>query len=129
MPTELRRRGNLGEDFAADYLVKEGYTILERNFGTKMGEIDIVAKKERIIAFVEVKSRAEDCMYAPREAVTRSKQRKICKAAMLYKLRKGFEGQPRFDVFEIIYGKYDLEVKKFTYIKNAFGTESVNGFF
>lgn len=129
MITEKRRRGNLGEDFAAKYLENEGYTILERNFTTKMGEIDIIAQKDKYIAFIEVKSRADDCMYSPREAVTISKQRKICKAAMLYKLRNGFESQPRFDVFEIIYGKYDLEVKSFTHIKNAFGTESVHGFF
>ena len=68
-------------------------------------------------------------MYAPREAVTLSKQRKICKAAMLYKMRKGFNARPRFDVFEIIYDRYSLEVKKFTHIKNAFGTESVHGFY
>ena len=129
MITEERRRGNMGEDFAANYLQKEGYTILERNYSTKYGEIDIIAQKDRIVAFVEVKSRAEDCLYAPREAVTFSKQKKICKAAMLYNLKKGINGQPRFDVFEIIYGKEDLEVKKYTHLKNAFGAEAVHGFF
>ena len=78
MVTERRRRGNLGEDFAAKYLQDEGYTILERNFNTRMGEIDIIAQKGKYIAFVEVKSRADDCLYLPREAVTHSKQRKIC---------------------------------------------------
>ena len=96
---------------------------------TKLGEIDIIAQKDNFIAFVEVKARSEDSMYAPREAVTFSKQRKICKAAMLYKMRKGFNARPRFDVFEIIYDRYSLEVKKFTHIKNAFGTESVHGFY
>ena len=119
----------MGEDFAAEYLMGKGYEIIERNFSTRLGEIDIVAKDGKYIAFIEVKSRAEDCLYAPREAVTRSKQQKICKAAMLYKLKKGLNGQPRFDVFEIVYGKYDLEIKKFTHIKNAFGTEAVHGFF
>ena len=129
MITEKRRRGDLGEDFAAKYLEEKGYEIIERKFNTRLGEIDIVAKDGKYIAFIEVKSRAEDCLYAPREAVTRSKQQKICKAAMLYKLQKGLNGQPRFDVFEIIYGKNDLEVKKFTHIINAFGTEAVHGFF
>ena len=76
MVTENRRRGNIGEDFAADYLEKEGYKIIERNYATKLGEIDIIAEKDGYIAFVEVKSRAEDCMYSPREAVTFSKQKK-----------------------------------------------------
>lgn len=119
----------MGEDFAAEYLEDKGYEIIERNFNTRMGEIDIIARDGKYIVFLEVKSRADDCLYAPREAVTRSKQRKICKAAMLYKLQKGLCGQPRFDIFEIVYGKYDLEVKKFSHIKNAFGTESVHGFF
>ncbi len=129
MITENRRKGNMGEDFAADYLEKQGYKIIERNFNTKLGEIDIIAQDGRYLAFIEVKSRADDCMYAPRQAVTPAKQRKICKAAMLYKLRKGLNGQPRFDVFEIIYGKFDLEIKKYTHIKNAFGTEAFHGFF
>ena len=129
MITEQRRRGNMGEDFAAEYLQKEGYTILERNYNTKYGEIDIIARKDRYVAFVEVKARAEDCLYAPREAVTLSKQKKICKAAILYKIKKGFDGQPRFDVFEIIYGKQDLKIQKYTYIQNAFGTEVLHGFF
>ena len=129
MITEKRRRGDMGEDFAAEYLMGKGYEIIERNFSTRLGGIDIVAKDGKYIAFIEVKSRAEDCLYAPREAVTRSKQQKICKVAMLYKLKKGLNGQPRFDVFEIVYGKYDLEVKSFTHIKNAFGTEAVHGFF
>ena len=129
MPSKSRLKGNIGEDFAAKYLEKDGYKILERNYATKMGEIDIIAQKERYIVFVEVKSRAEDCLYPPCEAVTFSKQRKICKTAMLYKLRKGFEGQPRFDVFEIIYDKMTLEIKKYSHIKNAFGTEAVHGYF
>ena len=119
----------MGEDFAVEYLEGKGYEIIERNFNTRLGEIDIVAKDGKYIAFIEVKSRADDCMYAPRQAVTRAKQRKICKAAMLYELKKGLNGQPRFDVFEIIYGKNDLEIKKFAHIKNAFGTETVHGFF
>lgn len=129
MTTEQRRKGNMGEDFAVECLEKAGYTILERNYLTKYGEIDIIAEKDHYIAFVEVKARSEDCMYAPREAVTRAKQRKICKAAILYKMKKGFVGQPRFDIFEIIYGKQDLSIKKYTHIKNAFGTETLHAFF
>ncbi len=129
MITENRRRGNMGEDFAVKVLTEKGYEILERNYNTKLGEIDIIARDGRYIAFIEVKARAEDCMYSPREAVTPSKQRKICKAAMLYKMQKGLNGQPRFDIFEIIYGKNDLEIKKFTHLINAFGTEAFRGFF
>ena len=114
---------------AKQELEANGYEIIECNFYCRFGEIDIIAQKDNFIAFVEVKARSEDCMYAPREAVTFSKQRKICKAAMLYKMRKGFIARPRFDVFEIIYDKYTFEIKKFKFITNAFGTEAVHGFY
>ena len=129
MISETTRRGNIGEDFAAEYLEKNGYTIVKRNFNTKFGEIDIIAKKDNIIAFVEVKSRADDSLFSPREAVTPSKQRKICKAALLYSMANKFSERPRFDVFEVIYGKYDLEIKSFEHIINAFGTEAMHGYF
>jgi len=129
MATERREHGNMGEDFAATVLKEKGYEIVARNFTTKLGEIDIIARSGRILAFVEVKSRADDCMYAPRLAVTPEKQKKICKAAMLYCMKNGFNCQPRFDVFEVIYSKNDYKVKSYTHIENAFGTEAVNGFF
>lgn len=129
LPSISRQKGNIGEDFAARYLEKNGYKILERNYTTKMGEIDIIAQKDQIIAFIEVKARAEGCMYSPGEAVTFSKQRKICKTAILYKLRKKFIGQPRFDVFEITFDKSTLEIRKYNHIINAFGTESLHGYF
>ncbi len=129
MTTERRERGDMGEEFAAKVLVDKGYEIAARNFSTKLGEIDIIARKGRIIAFVEVKSRAEGCLYAPRLAVTPAKQKKLCKAAMLYCIKNGMNGQPRFDVFEVVYSKADLSVKEYTHIENAFGAEVVNGFF
>lgn len=129
MITEKRKRGNMGEDFAAKILSDKGYTIIKRNFYTKYGEIDIIAQKDRILAFVEVKSRADDCLYEPRFAVTPSKQKKMCKAAMLYCMQNGFNAQPRFDVFEIIYDKDSLKVLKYSHLENAFGTEVINGFF
>ncbi len=54
--TEKRKLGNLGEDIACKYLIGKGYTILDRNYLKKFGELDIVAKKQGIIHFVEVKS-------------------------------------------------------------------------
>lgn len=124
MATEKRRRGDLGEEFAAQWLEQQGYQILARNFLTKMGELDIVAKKDGIVSVVEVKARAEDCLYAPREAVTASKRRKICKAAILYTIEAGEKAKIRFDVFEVIYDKTTLEIKSHTFILNAFEMEA-----
>lgn|GEM_PF-386175 len=123
MATEKRRRGDLGEEFAAAWLERQGYQILARNFLTKMGELDIVAKKDDIVSVVEVKSRAEDCLYAPREAVTATKRKRICKAAVLYTMETGEKAKIRFDVFEVIYEKTTLQIKSYTFIPNAFEME------
>lgn len=123
MVTEKRRRGNLGEDFAAAWLEEHGYRILARNFLTRMGELDIVAKKDGVVSVVEVKARAEDCLYLPREAVTASKRRKICKATILYIMETGEKAKIRFDVFEVIYDKNTLKIKAHTFLPNAFEME------
>jgi putative endonuclease len=123
MATEKRQHGDLGEEFAAGWLEHQGYQILARNYLTRMGELDIVAKKDDVVSIVEVKSRAEDCLYAPREAVTAAKRKKICKAAVLYIMETGEKARIRFDVFEVIYEKNTLQIKSYTFIPNAFEME------
>ncbi|TLD80659.1 YraN family protein [Helicobacter sp. MIT 11-5569] len=56
MKNNTTQKGREAEDYACVFLQKEGYTILERNFNTKLGEIDIIAKKDGILHFIEVKS-------------------------------------------------------------------------
>jgi putative endonuclease len=58
--TEKRKTGNLGEDLACRFLMKHGYTIVERNYLKKCGEIDIIAKKKDILYFIEVKAVSAD---------------------------------------------------------------------
>ncbi len=95
--------GAWGEEMAAQLLRDKGYRITERNFRCRMGEIDLIARKENWIVFVEVKLR-KNCLYgAAREFVTISKQQKILVTASFY--LAGHPGtrelQPRFDVVEI----------------------------
>lgn len=122
--------GRLGEDQAARYLKKNKFKIIERNLHVSHNEIDIIAisKKQRIIAFVEVKARTVDKdLYSPfgtpASAVTKEKQRRTIEAARRY-LRsneKYFDFQPRFDVFEIYLDREDMKVLKINHIENAFG--------
>ena len=122
--------GRLGEDQAARYLKKNKFKIIERNLHVSHNEIDIIAisKKQRIIAFVEVKARTVDKdLYSPfgtpASAVTKEKQRRTIEAARGY-LRsneKYFEFQPRFDVLEIYLDREDMKVLKINHIENAFG--------
>ena len=115
--------GAFGEDFTVKYLKKQGYKILERNFHSRFGEIDIIASKKNVISFVEVKTRGENAIYSPREAVDFYKQQKCVKTAQMYLVQSGVELQPRFDVSEILLEKREdskLRVKEHNYIENAF---------
>lgn len=94
--------GVLGEDYAAGVLEDLGYEILARNFHSRFGEVDIIAQKGGIIAFIEVKTRKTGSMVPGIEAVTRSKQRKIIATAICYMRACRCNLQPRFDVFSVV---------------------------
>lgn len=110
--------GDFGERAVAYYMEKKGYKILSRNFRIKGGEIDIIAEKDGIIAFVEVKTRAPDYLSSGFEAVTKRKKQLIVRASEMYSLKFPHDLQPRFDVVQIISdGKKVIE---FNYVENAF---------
>lgn len=94
-------KGAAGEILAARFLREKGWTILCANYRTRFGEIDIIGQDGPYIAFVEVKARGQAALYAPREAVTPSKQRRIIRAAALYLQQHPTALQPRFDVVAI----------------------------
>lgn len=86
-PKKYRQKfGKLGEDFAAKLLIKRGYKIIERNFRTRLGEIDIIATEKDTLVLVEVKTRWSKKFGLPEEAVTPRKLNKIKKVAELYSL-------------------------------------------
>lgn len=122
--------GRLGEDQAARFLKKNKFKIIERNLHVSHNEIDLIAisKKQRIIAFVEVKARTVDKdLYSPfgtpASAVTKEKQQRTVAAARGYlkNARKYFDFQPRFDVLEVYLDREDMKVLKINHIENAFG--------
>lgn len=99
---ESTMRGAVGEDKAGEYLEENGYSIIERNFQTNTGEIDLIATKGNILAFVEVKLRKDANYGYGFEAVDEIKQKKIKSAAEYYYYFKSDQKlQPRFDVIEI----------------------------
>ena len=105
--------GVLGEVRAEQYLVQKGYEILARNVVSPGAEIDLIASDGRVIAFIEVKTRTGGHGVG-REAVTKAKQKRICKGAMYYMMRNGLMNrQARFDVIEI-------QGERVTHIENAF---------
>ena len=76
----------LGENEAAKYLSSKGYTILERNYSKRYGEIDIVAVKNKTLVFVEVKTRTSSQFGSPLEAITPWKLKSVVRTAEYYKL-------------------------------------------
>lgn len=110
--------GEKGESIAVRYLKKKGYKILEKNYRTKLGEIDIIAKDKDTIVFVEVKSRRSWQFGSPKGAVTPAKQRKISKVALYYlKTNDRSNARARFDVVTITATR---DKSKIEIVKNAF---------
>lgn len=116
-----RALGKWGEELVAEDLRQKGWIITATNFRCRMGELDIVAKNGRYLAFVEVKLRKNDRFGAACEAVGPSKQRKLRAAAQYYLLSHPTGLQPRFDVAEV-YAPQGVHTAKpdIYYIENAF---------
>ena len=113
-----RHTGESGESIAVKFLKKNGYKIIERNYRCNLGEIDIIARDGRVLAFIEVKARRTDEFGGPKWAVTSRKQRKISMVALKYlKETEQMEKKARFDVVAVrlLPGDPDVEI-----IKNAF---------
>ncbi|MGI6669377.1 MAG: YraN family protein [Acetivibrionales bacterium] len=98
-----RKYGIAGENAAVDYLAKNGFIILERNFRPgKLGEIDIIARESEYICFIEVKTRTSRLFGTPAEAVGRVKREKLKKLAWIYIKQMNLgERNMRFDVVEV----------------------------
>ena len=95
-------KGAVGEVMAARFLREKGYTIVSSNYRCRLGEVDIVATYGRYIIFAEVKTRQAGALFAPREAVTVAKQRRLIQTASVYLSKYPTTLQPRFDVVEVI---------------------------
>ena len=118
MLNDRKKLGHQGESAALSFLQTHGFTIIETNYRTKMAEIDIIAKDEDRICFIEVKTRRSIKKGLPRESVTRSKQKKIILGACLYLKRTNqMDVRVRFDVVEVYEKKGEFDIHL---IKNAF---------
>lgn len=118
--------GDRGEAAAAAFLEAKGYEILCRNYHCRSGELDIVARLDGILAFVEVKTRSAGSFGAPAEAVDYTKRKRIVLAASDYLWKRPADLQPRFDVVEVITrGVGDFSGCEIRHIENAFTTEGL----
>lgn len=109
--------GKKGEQLAVKHLRKKGYTIKEVNWRFGKGEIDIIAKKDGMLVFVEVKTRQSDYFGDPEFFVTKKKQKQVIKIANAYIEQKDIDSESRFDVISIILNKKEQRLE---HIEDAF---------
>ena len=128
--TPKRIIGNFGEREAARFLRQNGYKILERNYTANGAEIDIIARRENVTAFVEVKTRNVKNLgqieSRPASSVNPEKQRKIIKVANYYRTHKRPDTRFRFDVIEVYIedGIFNKKVKEIKHLEGAFDLNS-----
>ncbi|RLB11545.1 MAG: YraN family protein [Deltaproteobacteria bacterium] len=109
--------GRIGEEIACREIKRMGYRILERNYRSKLGEIDLIALDGDVLVFIEIKTRTSSLEYA-KEAIDRRKMKRLSMLALSYIKKKGYEHmRARFDVVAVSMkdGKYQVEL-----IRNAF---------
>ena len=98
MKQDNKITGATGERAAAELLRKKGYEILERNFQTKFGEIDLVCRKDEVTVFVEVKTKTSDEFGEPWEMVNQYKLEQVKRMGELWNIKNNWQGQCRIDV-------------------------------
>lgn len=108
----------LGEELTVYYLKKRGYEILRRNYRVKGGEIDVIAARNGIIAFIEVKTRDLSALQTAAESVGGRKRTLIVRAAQEYSYRYPHSMQPRFDISQITVK--NGRILKFRYFDDAY---------
>ena len=109
--------GKIGEDEAAQFLIKNNYQILDRNYRYKRAEIDIICRKGDLLVFVEVKSRSSAAYGLPETFVSKNQQKSIIGAAEQYIHEMEWSAEVRFDIISIIRNKDEQELEHF---KDAF---------
>ena len=122
MQTQKRKKGDIGEGVAFSYLKGHGYKILEKNYSAKFGEIDLIAKKDRTIVFVEVKTRKdalESDLY-PERNVDWRKQQKLIRTAEYYLIKNNYSDDTSWQI-DVIGVELDTVTRRanLRHLKNA----------
>ncbi len=109
--------GKKGEQLAAKFLIQKGYRILNRNYRYLKAEVDIIAKAEEILVFVEVKTRRGGSLVSLRERIGKKKIQLLVQAADHYVTTQKLDLEVRFDIIEIY---RDGEALRIEHLENAF---------
>lgn len=109
--------GKKGEKLAIDFLIKNEYKILEKNYRYLKAEVDIIAKKGGVLAVVEVKTRSTDYFGDPQDFITPKKIKLLLSAVDYYVVQRDLDVEVRFDIIAIIHQKNETKIE---HLKDAF---------
>lgn len=109
--------GKKGEQLAVDFLLKKGYEILQRNYRFDKAEVDIMAKKDSVLAIIEVKTRSTSDFGNPQDFVKPKQIQRLVKAVDEYVNENGLELEVRFDIIAIVTNGKPFEIE---HLENAF---------
>ena len=117
--TDTLRLGERGEALAWNFLRNRGYSIVEKNYRTRFGEMDVVARKDGVLVFIEVKTRRDHRFGLPLEAVDWKKRRKLTLVAQCYLQSRKLENKPaRFDILSVTWN--GTGEPRFSLLEDAF---------
>lgn len=126
MPARHLTLGQQGEKVAADFLKKKGYKIVERNWRSRDGELDIICRKGRVIVFAEVKTRTPGPMNRPHYGMTAAKQRRLTRAAQQWlSANDKWSHSCRFDLVAVELS--DTSEPAIEHTQNAFSLSADSG--
>ncbi len=108
---DKHRKGIIGEQAATEYILKQGYVLLEKNWSRQKSEIDIIAMHQDVMVFIEVKARTSDGYGSPEQTVDAKKEKLMAQGAAVYMQEAGHEWSIRFDVIAILLDSAGLVVR------------------
>jgi len=118
MKIKRSKSGSEGEKVAGEFLKKKGYKILKTNYRVSGSEVDLIARKDDVLCFIEVKTRGTDDFGLPEEYVDRRKRAKIIRAARIFASDDKFINCfIRFDIISVLYAEKKVEIN---HIQHAF---------
>ena len=116
---ERNEKGKVGEELAKQYLINHDYKVLQTNWHAGHYEVDIIAQKDNLLVFCEVKYRTSNAFGEPESFVTRRQQQHIIKAAAFYVGKYQWQGESRFDIVSILTKKDTVNIN---HIEDAYGS-------
>ncbi|MFI3330780.1 MAG: YraN family protein [Rikenellaceae bacterium] len=111
MKFSTQKIGGRGEELALEFLLKEGFHILDKNFRAGSYELDIVAFKDSVLHIVEVKTRKKDSLTSPEDAFSKAKFNALVKGAKIYLKQNDFDYELQFDLIAVEYDGSEVELR------------------